>query len=152
MNHRGFTLIELLVAVFVIVLATTGITVALSHYTRTQALHGATRLVISEIEDARGRTLSSKGSSEYGVFFDDDRVVLFRGGNYSAGDPANEVTILDTRTTILSVSLSGGGSEIVFERLSGEASEDGTVEVALVNDPSIKQTITIQGTGLVSYE
>ncbi len=152
MRQHGFTLIEVLISVFIIIMVTTIITVSLSRYTRTQSLNGATRLVVSEIEDARSRTLSSQGSSQYGVFFDDNRVVLFQGDSYDSGAATNEETVLDTRVEITDVTLTGGGSAMIFERLSGETTHNGTIEIALTSDALIMRTITVQKTGLVSYE
>ncbi len=148
---HGFSLIELLIVLVIVVLMTSIIAISLSSYTKKQALEGGVRTIVSELSDARSRTLSSQGSIQYGVNLQNNRVVLFRGTVYDVSDSANEIIDLDSRVQIETTAVSGGGNSVIFQRLTGETSESGTITVSLISDPTIEKVITIQKTGLVSY-
>lgn len=148
---RGFTFIEILIAISILVLISTIVLTSVRVYVQSQALSGAAVSVAGLLADARTRTLSGNGGEHYGVHFEADAVTLFLGTSYSAGAVGNEVTLLDERVTLSDISL-GGGSDVVFEKLTGGTDDAGTVTVELVSDASRQKVITIQGTGLISYE
>ncbi len=147
---HGFTLIEILIVVSLFVVMSAIVAISLSRYTQTQALAGVAVAIVSSLEDARSRTLSSRGGSQYGVHLEDGSLTLFKGETYAAGNADNEVTPLDPRAHI-TLSINGGGSDVVFERLSGETNDYGTITVALASDATVFKTITLQRTGLLSY-
>ncbi len=113
-----------------------------------QALEKDRALVSSILNQARSLTLSSKGNSQYGVRFNAGEIVLFTGASYSAATTTNLSFPLSPQVS-LSTSLSGGGVEVVFERLSGKTRESGTVTLALVSNASSTKSITIYGTGVI---
>lgn len=148
--RRGFTVLEILIVITVFVVMAGIVTVSLSRYTRAQAVTGAATALVSELEDARSRTLASRGGVQYGVHLEDGSITLFRGETYDPNSAQNEVTSLDPRVT-LTPSLASGGADIVFERLSGETDDHGTIVVALASDAAFARTIILQQTGLISY-
>lgn len=150
LKPRGFTLFEILVVVAIVGALGAIITASFSRYTRAQAVAGVATTITTALEDARSRTLSSKNASQYGVHLEGGSVILFRGDTYSAGSADNETTPVDPRVTI-TPSLNGGGTDIVFERLSGETLDYGTVAVSIAGDASSAETIIIDRTGLLSY-
>jgi len=81
------------------------------------------------------------------VHFETDMVVVFEGTSYTAGDPDNDERSLPARTNVTNISL-GGGSEVYFERLSGDVSPTGTVTVSLTHSSSTSKTVTIYSSGL----
>jgi prepilin-type N-terminal cleavage/methylation domain-containing protein len=149
--RKGFTLIELLVVVAILAVLGALIAVSMARYTRTQALAGVLGAVVSQLEDARSRTLSSQGGSQYGVHLETGGATLFRGDTYDQNDPLNETTPLDSRVT-LAVSLSGGGEDVVFERLTGETEDHGTAVLTIAAPAALSKTITIQETGVISND
>ena len=151
LRSRAFTLIEVLIVVALFAIISGIIAVSLARYTETQAIAGTAAAIASSLQDARSRTLSSRAASQYGVHLEDGSLTLFKGDAYAAGNPDNEVTSLDPRTTI-TLALNGGGSDIAFERLSGETGDYGTITIALATDATVAKTITIQQTGLLSYD
>lgn len=147
---RGVTLIELLVAISVLVVLSALLITAFSSYNRGQALGAASADIRGLIEDARNRTLSSKGDSQYGVYFASTTATLFSG---SAFDPGNPVNALDTvelhfYVTITGIALNGGSDHIVFERLTGATNDSGTITLAQVSNAAITEVIVIEPTGL----
>lgn len=121
-------------------------------YMRGQALSSSITSISAMLSDARTRTLSGKGGVQYGVHFGEDSAVLFLGSTYIDGAEGNEITNLYSRVTIKNVDLFGGGRDVVFDKLTGNVANHGTVTLELISDSSRQKTITIQKTGLVSYE
>ena len=149
MKRQGFTVLEILFALSILTLAVTIITLSFSKLNSSQALDKSADLVVSILNEARALTLSSKGDSQYGIYFDASQVVLFKGATYSSIDPSNVITELNSLVGLRNITLSGGGASVVFERLTGNADKTGTVEVFLKTSPGIFKTVTINGTGIV---
>ncbi|MSU55100.1 MAG: prepilin-type N-terminal cleavage/methylation domain-containing protein [Candidatus Taylorbacteria bacterium] len=144
----GFTVVELLV-----VLAVAGIIMvvsvgAFSKAPGLEALDKGTAVVLSSLERARNQTLSAKNASVYGVHFETQKVVMFRDSAYSSASTTNVVENLNPSIKISAINLSGGASEVVFERLTGETQKNGTVVISLVSNLALTRTITIFKTGL----
>lgn len=145
---KGFTLIEVLIALAIVaVIAAVGVT-SLSNFNAQEALSVETVKVISLLSKARSQTLSAKGGNAYGVHFEERKAVLFKGAVYSASDPNNQTQVLHTEVKISALSLLGGGSEVVFKKLTGGTAQSGTVTLSLARNPSVTKLITIAGTGI----
>ncbi len=146
-KNKGFTLVEILVAIALMALISTVVIFSFSRINSMGALDKGSAEVVSTLNEARSLTLSSKDSSSYGVRFEESEIILFRGV-YNPSSAENILIPLSSLIRISDVSLEGGGSEVLFERLSGAVSENGSVTVSLVNDPSQSKIINIHETGL----
>lgn len=147
----GITLIEILIIIAVALTILTLTTNGLITFKRTSLLNAAGETVVSVLFDARAKTLSSRDASVYGVHLASDRVISFKGAIYTSGDPANEETMLPAEMEISSFSLSGGGADLVFDRLTGATSRYGTVTLRLKSDGRTR-TISILQTGVISIQ
>ena len=144
---KGISVIELLV-----VLAGIGLLVAIvlpqfSKIRENQVLKNGVADILSSIDKARAKTLSSFNSSEYGVHFQSDKVIIFKGKIFSDVAPDNEAIDITTPAIISDISLTGGGVDIYFSRLSGVPSATGTVTIITT---SYSKVITISATGVAS--
>lgn len=147
MRGRGFTVIEMLVALLLVaVIAGAGV-VSLSNFNKTQALLLERSKLVSLLAKARSLSLAAKDGVRHSVHFEERKAVLFSGDLYSASDPRNEAEALHSEVRISAVSL-GGGSEVVFEKLTGSPRSSGTVTLSLVSNASSTATITIAPTGV----
>ena len=153
-NHykRGMTIVELLV-----VIAVLGIifSVALPQFSKMrelQTLKSAVGDVLSVLDRARSQTLASVDSSEYGVHFQSDRVIIFKGKTFSAGDGNNETINIVTPASISDITLngvSGSSGDVYFNRLSGAPNQTGTVAITTT---SYSKIVTISATGASSSD
>ena len=100
------------------------------------------------MREARGQTLSSENSSQYGVHFTSSKITLFTGSSYIVGTSTNQDFNLTSTDTILTITLTGGGNDIVFNRLTGETTQNGTVVVSSTLATTTR-TVTIYKTGVV---
>jgi prepilin-type N-terminal cleavage/methylation domain-containing protein len=148
-QKRGFTLVEMLVAIAIAILLSSLLSGLFSTYLKRTSLSSGASIVRSFLSDARSLSLSSKDSSSYGIYFASSTVTLFKGTTYSSGDSNNRSVSLGSYIVVQGLSLTGGATQIVFDRLKGSADKAGTVTLALATDPTQKVIITIYSTGIV---
>ncbi len=144
----GFTFLEIMIVIAIMALLSVIVLRTLIDFKKNQALEKDTETIVQILNQAHNQTLSSKNSSVYGVHISTGTITLFTGRIYSAGASDNENFNLSSTDTILTISLTGGGSDVIFERLSGETLDDGTI---VVSSPGLSKTktVTIYKTGLV---
>ena len=152
MGNKGFTILEILLALFILTLAVTVVTFSFSKLNSKHALDKSATLVVSILDEARSLTLSSKDNSQYGVHFEDSRLVLFKGPTYSTSDVSNIATELNFLVGLRVITLSGGGTSVVFKRLTGSTDQAGTLELFLKATPETFRTVTVSSTGIIESE
>ncbi len=148
-NSSGFSLIEILISVAILVLVSFLALAALSVLPKQVTLDSTSQGILSVLRLARSQTLGSKGADTYGVYFETGKYVLFKGDTYVSGASENkEYTLSDVE--INSISLTGGGSSVVFDRIRGTTASDGTIQIRLTRDTARTATIQINPSGQVS--
>jgi prepilin-type N-terminal cleavage/methylation domain-containing protein len=149
--NQGFTLIELLVAIGITALI---VGIALANFGRYQAqrsVEGALEITLAQITRAHLDTISSRNDIAYGARLESDRVTYFAGATYNGGDARNITQLLPYGTEIVSIALAGGGSDIMFKRVTGDTNQPGTFIIRSKSYTDIMKTITINGVGSIVY-
>ncbi len=113
----------------------------------------AAQKVLIFLSSARTKTVGSEKDSQYGVYFDNSvtpgRIILFKGPSYSSRDPSfDEVYSFPQDVSFESISLAGG-SEVVFEKITGETQNPGYVTVKLLHDQEKMRTLYVKGSGQI---
>jgi len=139
---------EVLVVLAIGAIITVIVVGAFSKATGRQALDKETVVIVSLLEHARGLTLSAKNASVYGVHFETTKAVLFTGPTYSAGASSNVIEPVHSLLQISAISLAGGGSDVIFNRLVGDTAQSGTVTVSLTASSTQSKIVTIFSTGI----
>ena len=139
----GYTLLEILIVVAVLVVIATLTAEPLLTYYRNIRFQGAVENVLTMLDEARKSTLSSYESSQYGVHFEAERVVLFKGDTFVDLDPDNDEFYFSNEVTISTTSFTGGGDDVLFERITGETGNSGTLGVSLLIGATTTKVITI---------
>jgi prepilin-type N-terminal cleavage/methylation domain-containing protein len=145
----GFTLLETLIA---LVIFSALLLIAVSHWsllTKSQALSKDRLGAISMFEQARAMAVASKSNSGYGVNISSTTVTIFKGSVYNPSDSDNMFYNLNSLVQVYSISLAGGGSNVLFERLSGNTSQSGNIRISSISDPTSSTTVTIFTSGVV---
>lgn len=146
--QKGFSLMEIVVVIAIMSMIGTFVVIAYAKFNSSQALEKDALQVISVLNQARSLTLSSKGNSQYGVHFGSSEVVLFTGENFQSEAESN-IPVALNRLVSVSADLSGGGSEVVFERLTGRTAQSGTVALSLLGEATSTRSLIIYETGVV---
>jgi hypothetical protein len=145
--YSGFNLISILAAMAVMSLVAWLIFISYTNLRANTVLKTGAEEIISTLSTARAKTLAGMNNAQYGVHFQSDRLVLFQGGAYPG--TTVETIMLDPALTIPTITLSGGGSDVVFARLTGATAHSGAVVLRLVADAAKQKNITILATGAV---
>ncbi len=149
-RNKGISLLEILTVLAIIGILAGVIIPQFSKTRESQVLKSAVADILASITKARGQTLSSLNSSEYGVHFEETQVAIFKGKIFSAGDPLNETISITSPAKVTNVTLGGASStsgDMYFNRLYGVPSVAGTVTLSTGN---YTKMITISATGIAS--
>lgn len=145
-SSAGFTMIEIVLVLVVMGL----LTVAVYPFLRTSTGQAELKRALWEVTDnvrrAQVQSMAGEEDSVWGIHFDTTSYVLFKGATYNSGDTTNITFDLPAQITIGPVTLTGGGSDLVFERTTGKTSSSGTVQINDASSGSNK-TITITSEG-----
>lgn len=147
---RGVTLFEVLIAVTIIGVITGLAIISLSNFREAQALKDAKTNIFTMFDQAKSRTISSENFSVFGIHLEAGSVTVFEGSSYDVDDPNNSVFTLDGTLELVNIVLNGGGSDVVYERVTGSVNTTGTFDVRLINDTSQSTTFTILPTGVLT--
>ena len=149
-KKKGATISQLLVVLAVLSILFSVVVPQFSKTRERQVLKSVISDVLSSIDKARGGTLSSLNSSEYGVHFQSDKIIIFKGEIFSAVGVDNETIDITSPASITNVTLggvSGASGDIYFNRLYGVPSAIGTVTIST---PNYSKIITVSATGIAS--
>ncbi len=147
---KGLGAIELLIVFAVLALIVAIVIPQLVSMRQNQTLKSAVEDVLSTVEKARAKSIASYNSSSYGVHFQSDKVIIFKGTSYVSNDANNESIDILSPATISNVTLggvSGVSGDVYFQRIYGVPSKSGTVTVT---NGSSSKIITISTTGNTS--
>lgn len=147
---KAFTFIEILIAIGIIVLII-GLTIPAFHYFQSEsALNNNAREIISALRLVQAKTVASEAEDSWGVYFNADSYILFKGTSFLARDPAYDKNYqLSKRAEIHEISLAGSDSEIVFERISGATFNYGSVSLRLKAEQDKTRQVYISPTGQI---
>lgn len=147
-SKKGFTLMELLV-VMAIGIALFAISInVFSNLRNKESLDSVSALVVEVLRQAKHATIESKNSNQYGVYFNTSNIVLYIGPTYIPGSPTNEVYNFSSDVRLYSISINGGGNAVLFDRITGDTINNGTI-VLRSETSSTTKSITIYKTGLI---
>lgn len=148
-RQRGFTLIEILVSISILLIIMAVTIFSLTTLSKKVEIDSTSQNILSTLRLAQSKTLASENETKYGVHFETAKYVLFSGPTYSSSATDNKVYNL-TDSQISTISLNGGGSEVIFDRIRGTTSNYGTVVIRLTTDVAQTKTININSSGQVS--
>src|SRR3989344_4082252 len=148
---KGFTLIELLVVTAIITLL---VVIALARFTtfgRQINIDLASQQLISALQLARNQTVASEDETVYGVHFEANKYVLFKGSDYATSTDTKEFNLDKVELYEINL-LPAGSSNVVFTRIRGGTENTGNIRVRLIAEPSRTKNILINSLGQVSLQ
>jgi len=151
---RGFTLIEILIVIGIsAILVSLSGSVYISLSQRSDVDREAQELE-SVLSLARSKTLASHNEQSFGVHINSatNEYFLFEGASYNPIAPGNKRFDIASGVSISSLNLNGGGSDIVFDRLTGESSDFGSVILQDLSDTSRLRAICIDASGIAEVQ
>lgn len=152
MRQKGFGIIELVVVVAIVLIISNMAIVSSINFRKSRALNNSVETIRLAVKEAQERTLASENSYQYGAHFDADKVVVFRGASYSSSDSNNVPYLVSDEAEISATSLVGGGTNMVFNKITGRTSQSGTITVRLKVDTSMTKVLTISPSFAISIQ
>lgn len=143
----GFSLVELIIVMGIMALLLAISFQSLHDLNSSEALNTDTARVLAELNEARSLTLASKNADQYGIHLDPNKITLFEGTAYATTSATNTVSWLNPLVKIATSSLAGGSQDVVFERLTGETTQNGTITLETTLNGTATRTITVYQTG-----
>ncbi len=147
-RRTGFTLVEIAVTISILVVIGTLALVSFIGSRNTRDLATAGQEIVSVLRKAQARALAGENNMTWGVHFDTTRAVLFRGPTY-AGSTLTETHLLPSSVTFYSVNLAGGGSDVIFSKITGSTEQPGSVELRITGSGQTGFSITIDASGKI---
>lgn len=144
----GFTVAEILVVVGIIAVISSISFYFFGSLSQKEVLEKDVASLTALVRNARLLSVASKNASSFGIHLENNKAVLFQGNAYVAGGPNEIIFDFSKEVYLSSWSLSNGGSNIVFDRLTGETFGYGTITLSLKNN-STSTVITVLKTGVV---
>lgn len=151
--NKGFTLIELILSMAIFAILSGFVVITLIRPQTQASVVTTTTTMVSELRQQQikamvGETENASTAQTFGIYFEPNAYILFRGSTYSAGDTNNFRIPLDTNLTVVTTFPS---SQIIFSKRSGEIQNfvSGQNTITLTNSAGGEQkTITINRYGV----
>ncbi len=153
----GFTLIELLVVIAVASTLASLSVLSLSNAQHSAYEQSSLEILLSDLKLQQLKSMSGDTGfatithEPFGIYFQSESYILFRGAAYDPGDPTNFTVALEEPLTFSSVTIPD--DELVFEKGSGEITGfiDGQNTIEITNEVTGQQiTITLNRYGVAS--
>lgn len=145
---KGFTLIEIAVVIGIMAILGTSALVSFSASRNVRDLTTSSQNTLSILRLAQSRTLAGEDDSAWGIRLESNQITLFKGNTFAVS-PLTTVYPLPSSMQITNIVLNGGGSDVVFKRVTGETDQTGTFLLSVINAPSSSFSVTIDSLGKV---
>ena len=143
MNSRGFTLIEVLLSISILsIIAGLSIPVYQSFLARND-LSNSAESTASALRRANSYARGVKDDSTWGVKVQSSAITLFKGASFASRD-----TTYDESVSMPGIT-AAGMDEILFTKLTGVPSANGTITLTTTNNET--RTVTLNAQGMVAY-
>jgi len=148
-NNKGFTLIEILAVIFVMVFLISAGIVSYRSFEKSTELENTSQNIISVLKLAQTKTTASEDASQYGIHFESDKYILFKGNIYQAESEDNKTYNISNRLEIYNINFSEESSDVIFQRISGATEQNGNISIKIISDPVKFKTISIESLGVI---
>ena len=147
-DAHGFTLMEIMIVVSIsaLLLLTSG--VLFSTTIGRNQTENVAQDIVSTLRRSQWQSMNGHDDEVWGVHFESDAFTLFQGATYSVSHPENVVTDLPNDITISTVTINGGGTDIVFTSDFGDTDDYGSVLVEQGHSEE-ERTIVVNAVGMV---
>ena len=139
-NRSGFTLIEIVVVLGIVSLIAAGATVLFFSVQSNNAREVIANEMITVLRRAQSRSMFGESQSEFGVQFLTNKYVEFEGDTYVEGGLGNTEHRLPAGTSLSDFDFNGDAA-IYFERITGEASNSGSVDINVTGRGGVKRVL-----------
>ena len=135
----GFTLLELLVVMSLVSLLAVIAAPSYNNMRKNVALDTQRQEIVSALRTAQQRSIASRGFEPHGIHFGTDSFSMFSPSYSTTFELQGDIEFID-----------GENSDVIFDRLTGEAAIPNPVIVSVGYAGGTKRAITISESGAIS--
>ena len=143
LNSKGFTLIETILVISIMGILLGTASVSLINYQRNNMLRSTADEISSNIKRVKSNAISSLDNNLYGIHFENNKYVVFKGNVYNSSDSSNEIFNLSGGLTFSNIRLDGSNN-LIFSKFFGGALTSGTIDL-VSGSKVIRFTINSEG-------
>lgn len=148
MKLSGFTLIEVILMIALMIFIGIIASPFYGNFLFGQEADRAAVELRESLTKARFYSMMGKGNDQWGVAFDTNRIILFRGNSFSGRDP-----VFDESYPLHDLVTLTGLDEVVFDRGTGVPSSQPTITITLYGNSDTPTThthiLTVNAAGVV---
>ncbi|MBI2122460.1 MAG: prepilin-type N-terminal cleavage/methylation domain-containing protein [Candidatus Sungbacteria bacterium] len=146
--NEGFTLLEVLISISVLALISGMALVSFVNSRNVREAIVSGQDMISVLRLAQSKSIGGEDNSAWGVHLEQGQAVLFRGTSY-AGATFTQNFSIPARLEIADIALTGGGSDVIFKRITGRTDQAGSFAVRVRTAASISFSVSIDNSGKI---
>ncbi len=131
-KQKGFTLIEFLIVIAIVIVLFTAVMASQGGFLVKNYSNNYAEQMIFGLRTAQMRSITNFKNDTWGVYFDDtnNKAVLFKGADYSSRDTSYDITTeFPDVLSFSNISLNGGVDYVVFDKVSGETNQYGSISI-----------------------
>ncbi|MFH1012591.1 MAG: hypothetical protein V1760_02485 [Candidatus Peregrinibacteria bacterium] len=150
-KNKGLSILEGVIGITILLVIITSTLLSLSYFLNKNQLNAYATQVTQVLRKAQGNALSGYENSPWGVQMDanNKRFILFKGTSYAERNAAfDEITQLSTALSVKNIALNGGGTGMVFAKITGKTNHYGSFDIE-ESTTAEKVTFTINAYGRV---
>ncbi len=144
MIRKGFSLIEITISIGILVAILALGIVPFMSASKDKELETIANAVLLKLEESKTDAISGKFGENSGVWFDTTSYTIFYGDSYDPDSVNNVVTSISEE---FAISTDIMNDAVIFERVSGNVEETGTVTISEADDLNNSINIVVGPTG-----
>lgn len=146
---KGFSLLEIIISIAVVTIILTIVTNSFRTAQLKKEQDGIVQSILASLDEQKTNSQVGKEGSNYGVKFNTDEFILFKGISYTESSSDNESKSIDTRFQI-SETISNVDNIIYFSKLNGNSNENATITISEISDQIDPKSLIIETSGAIS--
>ncbi len=142
-------MLEILIVISILGLIMAVVIPSFLSFKRSSFLNIETQEILTTVNRARMSSMASRGDLQYGVRFEATRITLF-SVPYVYGASTNEVYVFNPAIILSTITINGGGSDILFQKLTGSTNQNATTTLRVVGSTTASSTIIVRPSGVAT--
>lgn len=156
-SRKGFTVLELMIVMSILAIVSLFVFTSQTQTISNAYLISNANQISQMLRVSQMKSVSAYMGSQWGVYFEDnngsvkDKYIMFKGSSYAGRDSSYDIiSELPLSLTFTNVNFNDVVTYVVFDRLSGNTSNFGSLQ--LVDSNGETRTISINSRGIISND
>ena len=144
MRKKGFSLIEVLLSISLMSFLSVSVYVVNIQFLQKNELQNATSILSDSLAYAQTSATTMRDDSDWGVHYNANQIVVFKGNVYSSRDMNYDQVYVVTQGINIT-----GANDLVYKKYTGALQNPGNVVITSRNNET--KTIQVNSVGAITY-